>query len=348
MAWTLSRLAERVGAELFGDPAREIERIRALDEAGASDLSFLTHARYLEAARSSGAGALLVGRRHEELAADQLVVADPPRALAELLEWMHPVARPAPGIHASAVLGAGCEVDASAHVGAYAVLGDRCRIGAGAVLHPHVVLGEGCTVGERTVLHPHVVLYAGVELGLDCEVHAGTVLGADGFGYASGTHGHRKIPQVGRVTIGDRVEIGALSAVDRALVGATRVGAGTKIDNLVQVGHNVRIGSDAILCGQVGIAGSAKLGDGVVLGGQSGVGGHLSVGDGVQVASKSAVYDAVPAGEVVAGIPAVKIGRWRRQQSLLRRIDDLWRRLRALESRSAGEARRSDKEREES
>jgi UDP-3-O-[3-hydroxymyristoyl] glucosamine N-acyltransferase len=199
------------------------------------------------------------------------------------------------------------------------------------------VVGRGSSVGAGAVLHPHVVLYPGVELGERAVVHAGSVLGADGFGYATERGAHLKIPQVGGVEIGADVEIGALSAVDRATLDATVIGAGTKIDNLVQVGHNVRVGRNSILCGQVGIAGSAELGDGVVLGGQAGVAGHLALGDGAQVASKSAVYEGVAAGEVVAGIPAVPIGRWRRRQALAARLEEIWRRLRALErGRAAG------------
>ncbi|KAB2968643.1 MAG: UDP-3-O-(3-hydroxymyristoyl)glucosamine N-acyltransferase [Thermoanaerobaculia bacterium] len=343
MTRSLRELAARVGGEVVGDPHRPVERIRTLDEAGPDDLSFLTSARYLVAARASRAGAILVGRQTEGLAADQLVVADPSRALAELLDWLHPEPDAAPGIHPTALLGAGAEVEPGAHVGPYAVIGARARIGAGAAVHAHAVVGEECEVGAGAVLHPHVVLYRRVRVGPHTVVHAGAVLGADGFGYATQGGAHTKIPQVGDVEIGSEVEIGALSAVDRALLGTTTVGDGTKIDNLVQVGHNVRIGRGAILCGQAGVAGSARVGDGVVLAGQAGVAGHLSLGDGVRVAAKSAVYESVEAGETVAGIPAVPIGEWRRQQALTRRLQDLWRRLRALE-RGAGAARRDDEE----
>lgn len=343
MAPSLGELAARVGGEVVGDPQRRVERIRTLDEAGSDDLSFLTSARYLAAARASRAGAILVGRRTEELGADQLVVADPQRALAELLDWLHPEPRAAAGVHPTAVLGAGAEVDPSAHVGPYAVIGARARVGAGAAVHAHAVVGEECEVGAGAVLHPHVVLYRRVRVGANTVVHAGAVLGADGFGYATEGGVHTKIPQVGDVEIGSEVEIGALSAVDRALLGSTSVGDGTKIDNLVQVGHNVRIGRGAILCGQAGVAGSARIGDGVVLAGQAGVAGHLSVGDGVRVAAKSAVYESVGAGETVAGIPAVPIGSWRRQQALTRRLQELWRRLRAVE-RGASPERRNEEE----
>jgi UDP-3-O-[3-hydroxymyristoyl] glucosamine N-acyltransferase len=238
---------------------------------------------------------------------------------------------PPAGVHPTAVVAPTAEVAAGAHLGPYVVVGAGARVGAGAVLHAHVVVGDECEIGEAAVLHPHVVLYRGTRIGARSVLHAGTVLGADGFGYAYDAGVHHKIPQLGHVEIGADVEIGALSAVDRALLGASRVGDGTKIDNLVQVGHNVEIGRAAVLCGQAGIAGSTRLGDGVVLAGQAGVGGHLTIGDGVQVASKSAVYDDVAAGEAVAGIPAQPIGVWRRQQALARRLTDFWRRLRRLE-----------------
>jgi len=337
MAWTLSRLAERLGARLEGDGDRAVESVRPLAEAGPSDLSFLQRNSFLPAARTSAAGALLVGEHHADIAAAQLVVADVMAALTEAVGLLHPEPRPEPGVHPTAVVGRDCEIDPTSALGPYAVVGDGVRIGARSILGAHVVVGDRCEIGSDVELDPHVVLYRRVRVGDGTLVHAGTVLGADGFGYASSAAGHCKVPQVGDVAIGSAVEIGALSAVDRATLGTTRVGDGTKIDNLVQVGHNVDIGRDAILCGQAGVAGSARLGDGVVLGGQAGVAGHLTVGDRVQVASKSAVYDEVAAGETVAGIPAVPIGKWRRQQSLLRRIGEIWRRLRALEEhRAAG------------
>lgn len=333
MGWTLAELAAWVGGEVVGDPERRIERVSTLDAAGPDDLSFLTSGKYLEAARASRAGALLSGGRVAGFAGDQIVVVHPSVALAKLLRRLHPASPPAAGVHPTAVLGAGAIVDPTAAVGPYAVLGEGVRLGARVVVHAHAVVGAGCEVGADSVLHPHVVLYPGVRLGARVEVHSGTVLGADGFGYATERGVHLKVPQIGGVEIGDDVEIGALSAVDRATLGATRVGAGTKIDNLVQVGHNVEIGRGSILCGQVAIGGSAKIGDGVVIGGQSGVAGHLEVGSGVQVASKTAVYASVPEGRTVAGIPAVEIAVWRRQQALARRLAEIWRRLRGVERR---------------
>lgn len=333
MIWTLGELAERVGGEVQGSPARQLDGLRTLSEAGPGHLSFLTSPKYLDQARASAAGAILTGRDARLPDRDLLRCAQPQLALAQLLRLFHPAAVRVPGIHPTAVVGEECRIADSAAIGPYVVLGRGVTVGEGTVLHPHVVVGDGCRIGANSVLHPHVVLYAEVTLGDGVEIHAGTVLGSDGFGYATVRGVHHKIPQVGRVEIGADVEIGALTAIDRALLGATSVGAGTKIDNLVQVGHNVVVGERSILCGQAGIAGSARLGAGVVLAGQSGVSGHLEVADGAQVAAKSAALSAVAAGTAVAGIPAIPIAVWRRQQAILRRLPEIWKRLRSVEKK---------------
>ncbi|HSS50560.1 MAG TPA: UDP-3-O-(3-hydroxymyristoyl)glucosamine N-acyltransferase [Thermoanaerobaculia bacterium] len=334
MGYRLAELAELVGGRIEGDPQRTVETIRILEEAGPADLSFLTSPRYRAQAVASGAGALLVGPALADRAAlgsDLLVVDDPGYALALLLARFHPAASREPGVHPTAILEPGCTVDPTAHVGPYVVIGEGSRIGANAVLHAFVAVGRSCGVGEGAVLHPHAVLYDGTEVGAASIVHAGVVLGADGFGYATHGGAHHKVPQLGRVAIEPNVEIGANSTVDRATLGATRIGAGTKIDNLVQVGHNVQVGKHCILCGQAGIAGSARLGDGVVLAGQAGVAGHIQLGDRVQVAAKSAALASVEARTAVAGIPAVEIRKWRRQAVLISRLEEMSRRLRALE-----------------
>jgi UDP-3-O-[3-hydroxymyristoyl] glucosamine N-acyltransferase len=341
VAFRLADLAELVGGRVEGEPDLEVESVRTLEAAGPRDLSFLNHSRYRPQALASEAGALLVGASlvTEELrgggrpARPLLVVEEPFYALALILDRLHPSEKPEAGVHPTAVLGPGCAVDPSAHVGPYAVLGAGSRIGAGAAVHAHVVVGRGCAVGERAVLHPHAVLYDGTEIGPGTIVHAGVVLGADGFGYVFQGGRHHKVPQVGRVVVEADVEIGANSAVDRATLGETRIGAGTKIDNLVQVGHNVQVGRHCILCGQAGIAGSTQLGDGVVLAGQAGVAGHIRLGDRVQVAAKSAALASVEAGQTVAGVPAVEMRKWRRQTVLVARLEEMSRRVRALEKR---------------
>ncbi|MFY9825005.1 MAG: UDP-3-O-(3-hydroxymyristoyl)glucosamine N-acyltransferase [Thermoanaerobaculia bacterium] len=352
MTYRLAELAELVGGRIEGDPERAVETIRILEEAGPADLSFLTSPRYRAQAIASRAGALLVGPPLADKAAlgrDLLVVDDPGYALALLLARFHPAlpgSRREPGVHPTAILEPGCEVDPTAHVGPYVVVGEGSRIGAGAALHAFVAVGRGCVVGEGAVLHPHAVLYDGTEVGAAAIVHAGVVLGADGFGYATHGGAHHKVPQLGRVVVEADVEIGANSTVDRATLGATRIGAGTKIDNLVQVGHNVQVGRHCILCGQAGIAGSARLGDGVVLAGQAGVAGHIQLGNRVQVAAKSAALASVEAGTAVAGVPAVELRKWRRQTVLISRLEEMSRRLRALERRlgKTGEDGEADEE----
>jgi UDP-3-O-[3-hydroxymyristoyl] glucosamine N-acyltransferase len=336
VGYRLAELAELVGGRVEGNPDRVVEAVRSLEAAGPRDLSFLKDPRYRAQAAASGAGALLVGPSLADavvLGRDLLVVDDPSYALARLLAVLHPEERRPPGVHPTAILDPGCAVDPSAHVGPYAVIGAGSRIGAGAAVLAFVAVGRGCQVGEGAVLHPHAVLYDGTEIGAGSIVHAGAVLGADGFGYA--THGgvHHKVPQVGRVVLESDVEVGANATIDRATLGETRIGAGTKIDNLVQVGHNVQVGRHCILCGQAGIAGSARLGNYVVLAGQSGVSGHIELGDGAQVAAKSAALSPVAPRAQVAGIPAIEIGKWRRQAVLLLRLEEMSRRVRALEKK---------------
>ena len=348
MGYRLAELAELAGGRVEGNPDRVVEAVRSLEAAGPRDLSFLKDPRYRGQAAASGAGALLVGPSLADASPgrDLLIADDPSYALARLLGILHPEeSRPA-GIHPTAILDSGCEVHPEAHVGPYAVIGSGSRIAAGAAVLAFVAVGRGCAVGEGTVLHPHAVLYDGTEVGAGCIVHSGVVLGADGFGYA--THGgvHHKVPQVGRVVLEDLVEVGANTTIDRAMLGETRIGAGTKIDNLVQVGHNVQVGRHCILCGQAGIAGSTKLGNGVVLAGQSGVSGHIELGDGVQVAAKSAALSSLAPKTVVAGIPAIEMRKWRRQAALLSRLEEMSRRLRAVEKRLGDPAAAAEEDRE--
>jgi UDP-3-O-[3-hydroxymyristoyl] glucosamine N-acyltransferase len=351
VAHRLAELAELVAGRVEGDPDRTVESIRALEAAGPGDLSFVTLARHRARALASGAGALLVG---EDLAvalahdlgdrqvagADLLVVADAGYALARLLALFHPEPARAAGRHPTAIVGEGAVVDPAAHLGPYVVVGAGSRVGAGAAVLSHAVVGCGCTVGERALIHPHAVLYDRTEVGAGCIVHSGVVLGGDGFGYATRGGVHHKVPQVGRVVLEDEVEIGANTTIDRAALGETRVGAGTKIDNQVMLGHNVQVGRGSLLCAQVGIAGSTRIGDGVVLGARVGAVDHVEIGDRVQAAAGTDVFESLPPGAVVGGSPAHPVGRWRRQLVLLWKLEEMFRRLRALERRSPGTSRR--------
>lgn len=329
---TLGELARRLGGEVVGDADRRLTGVRTLDLAGPEDLSFVTQASYLEEAARSQAGALLVGADVHLAGRSLLRVKNASLALVDVIRHFHPPRKTAPGVHPTAIVGDGCRIDASVAVGPYAVVGDGVAIGAGCVIGAHAVVGRCSKLGDGVVLYPHVVLYDDTELGDRVTIHAGVVLGADGFGYVTHQGEHVKVPQVGRVVVECDVEIGALAAVDRALLGDTRIGQGTKIDNLVQVGHNVRIGRGCIVCGQAGLAGSARLQDYVVVGGQSGVMGHHEIPAGTQIAGKSMAMEQSGGGQI-AGIPAVDIRKWRRQTVYISRLGEMARRLRALEKR---------------
>jgi UDP-3-O-[3-hydroxymyristoyl] glucosamine N-acyltransferase len=344
LSFRLADLAEKIGGELQGDPRRQIEGIRGLDTAGPSDLSFLANPRYRKSAAFSRAGALLVSPSAADLEGpDLLIVADPYFALAELLDIVYPRADHFEGVHESAVVGEGATIDATASLGPFSVIGDRSRIGPDVEIHSHVVVGRDCVIGSGSVLYPGVVIYDGVEIGERCRLHSGVVIGSDGFGYAQHDGQHVKLKHVGRVVVEDDVEIGANTAVDRALLDETRIGAGSKVDNLVQIGHNVTLGRGCLLVAQAGISGSTRLGDGVIVAGQSGLSGHLKLGDGVQVAAKSAVFKSVEAGKKVAGIPATDASSWLRQQAMVARLVELGRRIANLE-RSSGSPGKQENE----
>jgi len=324
-----------VGGRVEGDPDRRVRGVATLESAGADDLSFLTNPRYRHAAESSRAGAILVGPGVAVPGRDLVVAAEPYLALAEILDRMHPQTRPPAGvspdarIDASAALGQGVSVGPFAVVGAGASLGDRVVIGAGSVI------GDGSALGEDTVLAPRVVLYPGTAVGARCLIHAGVVLGGDGFGFATSASAHRKVPQLGRVVVEDDVEIGANTTIDRGTLGETRIGRGTKIDNLVMVAHGAAIGPHGLLAAQAGVSGSTRIGSHVTMAGQSGAAGHLKLGDRVIVAAKTAVFSDVSDGSFVAGIPAVDHRAWKRSLALVKMLPEFRSRLRSLEERLA-------------
>lgn len=305
---TLAEVAHLVGGRVVGDPALEVGDVAPLEQAGAGDLGFLADRRYL-ALRSSTQGApLLVAEKLVPLLPtegwDGVAVAEPHRALRRVVAHFHPPEPVEPGIHPTAVFGRGARLGKGVHVGAYVVVGDDAELGDGVVLHPHAVVGAGSRVGAASILHPHVVLYPGTVVGERVILHAGARVGVDGFGYVFEDGEHRKVPQVGGCLLEDDVEVGANSCIDRGSIGRTVIGAGTKLDNLVHVGHNVRVGPRALLVAQVGIAGSSRIGEGAVLGGQVGVSGHLEVGAGARLGAQAGVIGDVPPGETVSGYPA--------------------------------------------
>ena len=331
--FTLGRIAEALGATLEGDPARVILGVAPLDSAGPEHVSFLVNARYSRAAAESAAGAVVVGRAVEGLPQALLRVESPQMALIALLRLFHPAPPAAAGIHATAVVAGTARVDPTAFVGACSVVEPDARVGARSRVGALCFVGEGAVLGDDVVLHPRVVVKDGVVIGDRVIVHAGAVLGADGFGYAFDGTEHRKIPQVGGLRIEDDVEIGANSTIDRATLGETRIRRGSKIDNLVQIGHNCDVGEDVILVSQVGVSGSCTIGSRAVLAGQVGVADHVTIGAGAVLAAKSGVPNDVPAGEVWGGMPSRPVGETRRIWAAEALLPDLLRRFRALEKR---------------
>lgn len=337
---TLGELARLVGGELEGDPATPIRGLASLEAAMPGDLSFVAAEKHRTAAEQSRASAFLAAPGVDLPGRPIVRVVHPLLAVARLLPLFHPEPAPAPGVHPSAVVAEAARVAPDATVMAYAVVGAGSVVESRAVLHPHVVVGERCRLGEGSVLHAHVVLRADVDIGRRVVIHAGSVLGADGFGYVFDGTRHQKIPQVGRVVVEDDVEIGANVTIDRATLGATVIGRGTKIDNLVQIGHNTVVGADTIIVAQTGISGSCRIGSRVVLGGQVGVADHVTIGDGAQVGARSGVHRDVAAGAAVLGAPAIPAPEARRAMAALPRLPDVLRAVRALERRVAELARR--------
>lgn len=338
-SYTLKEIAERVAGRLEGDPGRRLTGVQPLDAAGPDDLSFLAHPRYRAAAAASRAGALLVRSEGRVEGRDLVLVDSPYTALATVMELFFPRVTPAPGVSPDAVVAPGAALGRDVFIGPLVVVGDGCRIGDRVVLMPGVVLGERVTVGAGAVLHPRVVVYPGCVIGARVVIHAGAVIGSDGFGFGEEEGGRAKIPQVGIVRVGDDVEIGAGTTIDRATFGETVIGRGSRLDNLVQVGHNVVIGEGSVIVAQSGIAGSTRLGRSVIMAGQSGAAGHLSLGDGAIVGAKSAALADVAAGAFVIGHPAIDHREWKRAQAAWRRLPDLLRRVQRLESAKPAPAR---------
>lgn len=326
-------LAATLGTGLVGDPEVELLGVAPLGGATPADLSFLNNPRYRSKALASAAGAILVTEGERLGGRTVLPCANPYAALARALRLFHPEDLPPPGIHPTVVVGLGCEVAPTASVGPFAVLGDGTRVGERTAVGAGAVVGRGCTLGADCRLHPRVVLYDGTSVGDRVILHAGCVLGSDGFGYAQEGGAHVKVPQVGRVVVEDDVEIGANTTIDRGALEETRVGRGTKIDNLVQLGHNVVVGPGCILVAQSGISGSSTLGAGVMIAGQSGAVGHIRIGDGARVGAKSAVTKDVPAGGFVTGHPAQDHRLWLRERALVGRLEKMAERIGALEAR---------------
>jgi len=334
---TAQAVADLVGGRLLGDGTVPVREVATLERAGAEGLSLAISARYAEALRASAAGTVLVPDALAEAPGPgraRIVVSEPYHAMVRVVERLYPRRTPAAGIDPTARIGPGCTLGAGVSLGPFVVLGRGVRLGDRVQLAEGVSLGDGVSIGEDSVLGPRVVCYPEARVGRRVVLKAGAVIGGDGFGYLSGASGHARIPHVGGCLLDDDVEVGSNSCVDRGSLDDTVIGRGTKLDNLVHVGHNVRIGERCLLMAGVGVAGSTRVGNDVILAGHVGVTDHLNIGPGARIAAKSAVFGDVPAGAVMSGHPARSNRQFLRAQAALYRLTPLLSRLERLAERA--------------
>jgi UDP-3-O-[3-hydroxymyristoyl] glucosamine N-acyltransferase len=335
MTFSVTDIAEQLRGEVHGDGSLILSGFAPASTAKPGDLTFAENEAFFIQAEQSAAAAILVDGPFTSMKKALIRVANARVAFAKVLPLFFPEPVFAAGIHPTAVVASSARIDGTAHVGPYCVVGARAQIGARVVLQATDHVGDDCQLGDDTHLFPQVTLYAQTQIGRRVRIHSGAVVGADGFGYVFDQGLHRKVPQIGNVIIHDDVEIGANVTIDRGALGSTIVGRGTKIDNLVQVAHNVNVGEHCLLVAQVGIAGSTQLGDYVTLAGQVGLAGHLKIGNRVIVAAQSGVMNDIPDGEKWFGSPACPDRQAKRQYIAVQHLPDLLRRVSDLEKQAA-------------
>ena len=333
MPYTATQIAELIGGVVLGDGSVTLEGFAPAGSAKPGDLTFAENEAYFLRAEQSAASAILVDGNYASNSKALIKVPHARIGFARALSIFFPEPQFTPGIHPSSIVAPSAAIDPSAHVGPLCVVGEHARIGPRAVLRGMDHIGDHTSIGEDTVLFPNVTLYARTQLGNRVRVHAGTVVGSDGFGYVFDSGAHRKVPQIGNVVVHDDVEIGANVTIDRGALGPTTIGRGTKIDNLVQIAHNVTIGEHSVIVAQAGIAGSTRLGNFVTLAGQVGLAGHLKIGNKVTVAAQSGVMHDIPEGQKWFGSPAQPDRKMKRQLLAVQQLPELLRRVAELERR---------------
>ena len=339
----LGDLAHKLGAELRGNAELEVTGVKGIEEAGPTEITFVANPKYAGLARKTKAAAVLVDPDFQEIEAATLRIRNPYLAFSHALGLFYQPPVYAPGIHPTAVIDSTSVIGKGAHIGAYVVVGPEVRLGDHATLLPHVVLYPGVKAGSHLVAHAHAVVRENCILGDHVTLENGAVIGADGFGFARTEAGHwEKIPQSGPVRLGNRVDVQANACIDRATIGETAIGDGTKVDNLVQIGHGSKVGENTLVCAQTGLAGSSVIGNNVILAGQTGVAGHCKVGDGVILTAQSAVSHDVPPGKTLSGSPGFDNRIWLRAVTIFQRLPELLKRLDRLEKKVAALAPNTD------
>lgn len=334
MVKTLKEIAQLVGGTVLGEVNPEIQGITNIEDAGPGQITFAVPP-HLEKAAACDAAAVIIPETETDFSKPAIRVANPRVAFIKLLELFTPPTVVERGVHPTAVVGSNVRLGSNVAIMAYAVIGDNVEVGDNTVIYPHVSLGEEVNVGADAVIYPHVTVYPRSVLGARVVVHAGAVIGSDGFGFVTVGGKHHKVPHVGNVSIEDDVEIGANVTIDRGTTGSTIIKRGTKIDNLVHLAHNVVVGENCFLVAFTGISGSARIGNNVTFAGQSGSAGHLTIGDNCVFAAKSGVIGNVPANSFYAGFPARPHREWLRSEGAQRKVPELLKKVQELERRMA-------------
>ncbi len=338
MNFTADQISQLVNGTIVGDGQATVNTFAKIEEGHPGALSFLANPKYTHYIYTTESSVVLVRRDFEPeqpVKATLIKVDDPYATVASLLTMVNEMMAPKPvGIEQPSYVAEGVEIPDDAYVGAFAYIGRGAKIGQGAKIYPQTYVGEGAVIGDNTILYPGVKVYHGCHIGARCILHAGVVIGADGFGFAPSASGeYSKIPQLGIVEIADDVEIGANSTIDRATMGATRIGKGTKLDNLIMVAHNVEIGNHNVFASQTGVAGSTKIGSYCSVGGQTGFAGHIHVGDHVMIGAQSGIPGNLPDKSTVMGYPAVGVKEFYRNSAYTRRLGELFAQVRKIERR---------------
>lgn len=326
MEITAKELADICGGKVQGDANAKVSDFAKIEEAGEGDLSFISNPKYAHYAATTGASILLVSNDFEAsegIKATLVRVADPYSCLAKLMNMVAALQKKPHGIETPVHVGEGTDMPDDIYLGAFSYLGENVKLGKGVMIYPQVYIGDNCEIGDGTILYAGVKIYGGVKIGKRCILHSGVVVGADGFGFAPIEGHYEKIPQMGGVVLEDDVEIGANTTIDRATFGNTVIGRGTKLDNLIQIAHNVRIGNDNVFAAQVGVAGSTKIGHRNRIGGQCGFAGHITIGDDNEFGAQSGFHANVGNKKRMMGYPAIDAMQFARNQINIKRISEL-------------------------